>query len=102
MQKTLIEGKTTGANLGFEDKLWKTADKLRSNMDAAEYKHVVLGLLFLKYISDAFTEVHEQLKKDQTSDPEVGDEYDSRRVFWVPTVARWDYLAKNANKPENG
>ncbi len=93
---------SNGANLGFEDKLWKTADKLRSNMDAAEYKHVVLGLLFLKYISDAFIEVHEQLKKDPTSDPEDVDEYLSRRVFWVPKGARWDYLAKNAKKPEIG
>ncbi|KKS95209.1 MAG: adenine-specific DNA-methyltransferase, type I restriction enzyme M protein, partial [Candidatus Gottesmanbacteria bacterium GW2011_GWA2_43_14] len=53
-----------GANLGFEQKLWSSADKLRSNMDAAEYKHVVLGLIFLKYISDAFTEVYEKLKKE--------------------------------------
>jgi type I restriction enzyme M protein len=93
---------SNGANLGFEDKLWKAADKLRSNMDAAEYKHVVLGLLFLKYISDAFTEVHEALKKDLTSDPEDIDEYTSRRIFWVPPDARWDYLAKNAKRPEIG
>ncbi len=102
MQKTLNEQKSTGANLGFEDKLWKAADKLRSNMDAAEYKHVVLGLLFLKYISDAFSEVHDQLKKDPTSDPEDVDEYVSRRVFWVPKEARWDYLESNAKKPEIG
>src|SRR3989440_9000794 len=94
--------RSNGANLGFEDKLWKTADKLRSNMDAAEYKHVVLGLLFLKYISDAFTELHEQLKNDPTSDPEDVDEYVSKRVFWVPKEARWNYLAKNAKKPEIG
>src|SRR5947208_5923508 len=94
--------RSNGANLGFEDKLWKTADKLRSNMDAAEYKHVVLGLLFLKYISDAFIEVHEQLMRDPTSDTEDVDEYVSRRVFWVPKEARWDYLAKNAKKPEIG
>src|SRR5439155_20348337 len=94
--------RSNGANLGFEDKLWKTADKMRSNMDAAEYKHVVLGLLFLKYISDAFTEVHEQLKKDPTSDAEDVDEYTSRRVFWVPKESRWDYLEKNAKKPEIG
>src|SRR2546426_2402349 len=93
---------SNGANLGFENKLWKTADKLRSNMDAAEYKHVVLGLLFLKYISDAFTELYEKLKKDPTSDPEDVDEYISRRVFWVPKDARWDYLGKNAKKPEIG
>lgn len=93
---------SSGANLGFEDKLWTAADKLRSNMDAAEYKHVVLGLLFLKHISDAFTEVHEELKNDPTSDPEDVDEYISRRVFWVPREARWNYLASNAKKPEIG
>jgi type I restriction enzyme M protein len=101
-QQKLSDAKTNGANLGFEDKLWKTADKLRSNMDAAEYKHVVLGLLFLKYISDSFGEVYEDLKKDPTSDPEDIDEYVSRRVFWVPKDARWDFLAKNAKKPEIG
>ncbi len=67
-QVKLENDRSGGANLGFETKLWKAADKLRSNTDAAEYKHVVLGLLFLKYISDAFNEVHEQLKKDTTSD----------------------------------
>src|SRR6266567_1530326 len=102
VQTKIIEDKTNGANLGFEDKLWKAADKLRSNTDAAEYKHVVLGLLFLKYISDAFNEVHEALKKDPTSDPEDIDEYVSRRIFWVPKEARWDYLEKNAKKPEIG
>lgn len=91
-----------GANLGFEQKLWLAADKLRSNMDAAEYKHVVLGLIFLKYISDAFNEIYEKLKKDSTSDPEDVDEYIAKRVFWVPKKARWDYLANNAKKPEIG
>lgn len=91
-----------GANLGFEEKLWKAADKLRSNMDAAEYKHVVLGLIFLKYISDAFSEIYEELKKDPTFDPEDLDEYVSKRVFWVPKEARWDYLEKSAKKPEIG
>src|SRR5438128_3631039 len=79
MQKKLNQGQSNGANLGFEDKLWKAADKLRSNMDAAEYKHVVLGLLFLKYISDAFTELHEQLESDPTADPEDVDEYVSKK-----------------------
>jgi len=91
-----------GANLGFEEKLWRAADKLRSNMDAAEYKHVVLGLIFLKYISDAFNEVHNELKKDPSSDEEDVDEYVSRRIFWVPIEARWNFLAKNAKKPEIG
>ncbi|MCA2004098.1 MAG: type I restriction-modification system subunit M [Candidatus Nitrosotenuis sp.] len=94
--------KSNGANLGFEQKLWLAADKLRSNMDAAEYKHVVLGLIFLKYISDAFSEVYEELKKDKTSDPEDIDEYISRRIFWVPKKARWDYISNNAKKPEIG
>ena len=97
-----ILAKENGANLGFEEKLWKAADKLRSNMDAAEYKHVVLGLIFLKYISDAFKEVYEELKKDKSSDPEDVDEYLYRRVFWVPEKARWNYLQDNAKKPEIG
>jgi type I restriction enzyme M protein len=72
----------SGANLGFEEKMWKAADKLRNNMDAAEYKHVVLGLVFLKYISDAFKEVHEELVNDpeKLSDPEEIDEYKMRNV----------------------
>lgn len=102
MQKKLSEEKSNGPNLGFEDKLWKAADKLRSNMDAAEYKHVVLGLLFLKYISDAFSELQGELKTDPKSDLEDVDEYVSRRAFWVPKEARWDYLARNAKKPEIG
>ena len=75
--QTTIDGSKNGAYLGFEEKLWKTADKLRNNMDAAEYKHVVLGLVFLKYISDAFEERHEQLLKEkgQGADPEDKDEY---------------------------
>src|SRR3989344_9200345 len=98
----MVNKNDNGANLGFEQKLWSAADKLRSNMDAAEYKHVVLGLIFLKYISDAFTEVYEKLKNDKDSDPEDVDEYISRRIFFVPKKARWDYLEKNAKKPEIG
>jgi type I restriction enzyme M protein len=93
-----------GANLGFEQKLWQAADKLRSNMDAAEYKHVVLGLIFLKYISDAFAELHKKLTNEQAegADPEDPDEYRAENVFWVPKEARWDYLQKNAKKPTIG
>jgi type I restriction enzyme M protein len=93
-----------GANLGFEEKLWQAADKLRNNMDAAEYKHVVLGLIFLKYISDAFSEMHEKLKNDSEglADPEDRDEYTSMNVFWVPKEARWDNLSKNAKQPDIG
>ena len=97
-----MAAKDVTGDLGFEQKLWKAADKLRSNMDAAEYKHVVLGLIFLKYISDAFEELHKELENDKDSDPEEVDEYTARRVFWVPKNARWDYLEKNAKKPEIG
>ena len=93
-----------GANLGFEQKLWAAADKLRNNMDAAEYKHVVLGLIFLKYISDAFTEVYNEVKADPEglSDPEDIDEYKMRHAFWVPPEARWSHLQKNAKQPTVG
>ena len=71
-------------------------------MDAAEYKHVVIGLIFLKYISDAFLELHEQLLSDNTSDPEDKDEYIAANVFWVPTEARWNYLQDHAKQPDIG
>src|SRR3954469_16877857 len=92
------------ANLGFEAKLWPAADKLRSNMDAAEYKHVVLGLIFLKYISDAFEEHHATLLagKAEGADPEDPDEYKALNVFWVPPGARWTYLQNSAKQPEIG
>jgi len=93
---------SNGANLGFEDKLWAAADKLRGNMEAAEYKHVVLGLIFLKYISDAFLEKYNALKADKYADPEDKDEYLAENIFWVPPEARWDYLQKNAKRPEIG
>jgi type I restriction enzyme M protein len=76
----------------LEKTLWATADKLRNNMDAAEYKHVVLGLIFLKYISDAFDELHLRLKADSLSDAEDKDEYLAENVFFVPPTARWQYL----------
>ena len=96
--------KSNGANLGFEEKLWQAADKLRNNMDAAEYKHVVLGLIFLKYISDAFKDQHQHLisKSSQGADPEDPDEYRAVNVFWVPPEARWDYLERNAKQPNIG
>lgn len=76
----------------LEKTLWATADKLRNNMDAAEYKHVVLGLIFLKYISDAFDELYLKLKGDPLSDAEDKDEYLAENVFYVPPTARWQYL----------
>lgn len=91
-----------GANLGFEQQLWQMADKLRGHMDAAEYKHVVLGLIFLKYISDAFQERYEALKKEPHADPEDRDEYTAENVFWVPKVARWPRLQDNAKQPAIG
>jgi type I restriction enzyme M protein len=93
-----------GANLGFESELWRAADALRSNMDAAEYKHVVLGLIFLKYISDAFEEQHAKLEADRAkgADPEDPDEYRAVNIFWVPKEARWSHLKANAKQPTVG
>ncbi len=95
---------TNGAQLGFEAKLWAAADALRSNMDAAEYKHVVLGLIFLKYISDAFEAKHEELQAQvaQGADPEDPDEYRAKNIFWVPKEARWSHLKAKAPQPEIG
>src|SRR5690554_5482777 len=76
----------------LEKTLWATADKLRNNMDAAEYKHVVLGLIFLKYISDSFEELYNKLKENDLADPEDKDEYLAENVFYVPPSARWSYL----------
>lgn len=93
---------SNGANLGFEQKLWAAADKLRGHMDASEYKHVVLGLVFLKYISDAFEERHTELLKEKHADPEDRDEYAGANVFWVPKKARWPHLQANAKQAEIG
>jgi len=94
----------SSAMLGFEAKLWQAADKLRNNMDAAEYKHVVLGLIFLKYISDAFEEKHAALAADKKSgaDPEDPDEYRAENIFWVPKDARWSHLQGKAKQPTIG
>jgi type I restriction enzyme M protein len=88
----------------LEASLWKAADKLRKNIDAAEYKHVVLGLIFLKYISDAFKELYEKLKADEANgaDPEDKDEYKAENVFFVPQDARWNYLQSKAKQLEIG
>lgn len=94
------------ANIGFEAKLWLAADKLRNNMDAAEYKHVVLGLIFLKYISDTFDEHHSKLVAGEGefagADPEDKDEYLAANVFWVPKEARWAHLQAQAKQPSIG
>lgn len=88
--------------LGYEDKLWQAADKLRGSMDAGEYKHVVLGLIFLKYVSDAFDTKYLELKEDKYADEEDQDEYTSENIFWVPKEARWEYIKQYANSPEIG
>jgi type I restriction enzyme M protein len=94
------------ANLGFEAKLWLAADKLRNNMDAAEYKHVVLGLIFLKYISDSFEEHRAKLLAGEGdyagANPEDPDEYKAENVFWVPADARWSHLQASAKQPTIG
>jgi len=104
--KKLPANKDTSANLGFEAKLWQSADKLRNNMDAAEYKHVVLGLIFLKYISDTFDEHHAKLvagKGDyKGANPEDKDEYLAANVFWVPKEARWPKIQSRAKLPSIG
>ena len=92
-------------NLELKKTLWQAADKLRNNMDAAKYKHVVLGLIFLKYISDAFEELYEQLKATENetdADPEDKDENIVERVFYVPPSARWKWLQGRAKLPTIG
>jgi type I restriction enzyme M protein len=93
-----------GATVGYEAQLWKMADALRGSMDAAEYKHVVLGLIFLKYVSDAFEELHRKLEAERAegADPEDPDEYSAQNVFWVPAEARWSQLKAKARQPEIG
>ena len=98
--------KDSTATIGFEAKLWLAADKLRNNMDAAEYKHVVLGLIFLKYISDTFGEHRAKLVAGEGdyagANAEDPDEYKAENVFWVPAEARWSYLQANAKQPAIG
>ncbi len=97
---------STSSPLGFEAKLWLAADKLRNNMDAAEYKHVVLGLIFLKYISDSFEEHHAKLVAGNGdyagANPEDPDEYRAENIFWVPPASRWSYLQNSAKQPTIG
>jgi len=106
MAKTTNTRSDSTANLGFEAKLWLAADKLRNNMDAAEYKHVVLGLIFLKYISDRFEEHRSLLKSNHPdytgANPDDPDEYRAENVFWVPPEARWSHLQANAKQPGIG
>lgn len=95
--------KNTSANIGFEEKLWAAADKMRSNIDPSEYKHVVLGLIFLKYISDSFEALHDKIEEDEgVEESEDKDYYTSENVFWVPKEARWNFIKDNAKKEEIG
>lgn len=91
-----------GGNLGFEAELFKTADKLRGNMEPSDYKHVALGLIFLKYISDAFESKHKALLAEDAQAAEDKDEYLADNVFWVPKEARWSHLQANAKLPTIG
>ncbi len=90
----------------LEKQLWKAADKLRKNIDVAEYKHVVLGLIFLKYISDAFEEIFAKLEMGEGdyagADPEDKDEYQAENIFFVPAAARWSFLQAQAKQPDIG
>ena len=94
----------TSAVVGYEAELWQMADALRGSMDAAEYKHVVLGLIFLKYVSDAFEEQHARLERERSlgADPEDPDEYRAVNIFWVPKEARWSRLQASAPQPTVG
>ena len=92
-----------GATTGYEAELWRMADALRGSMDAAEYKHVTLGLIFLKYISDAFEERHAAVLAEWGADAaEDRDEYTAENIFWVPPDARWNHLQAQARQPEIG
>lgn len=90
------------ANIGFEKEIWNAACVLRGNLDASEYKSVVLGLIFLKYISDCFDDKFKELQKEEYADPEDIDEYTSEGIFFVPPTARWSEIAKSAHTPEIG
>ena len=104
MAKQKSNKSSNGATVGYEQQLWQMADALRGSMDAAEYKHVVLGLIFLKYISDAFEEHHAKLEaeKAQGADPEDPDEYRALNIFWVPPEARWWHFKAQAKQPTIG
>src|SRR5271156_4377374 len=91
-----------GANLGFEAELFKAADKLRGNMEPSDYKHVALGLIFLKHISDSFEAKRAELLADYPKGAEDPDEYSAENVFWVPKEARWSHLQANAKQPTIG
>ena len=89
-------------SIGFEDKIWKAADILRGSLSASQYKNVVLGLIFLKYISDQFEQKYKELLADPLADPEDKDEYLADNIFFVPQASRWEVISAAANTPEIG
>ena len=96
------QANNSGASLGFEAQLWAAADKLRGSMEPSDYKHVALGLIFLKYISDAFEVKRAELLKEELADAEDPEEYLAENVFWVPKTARWSRLQAQAKQPSIG
>ena len=90
------------AEIGFEKEIWKAADKMRGNIDASEYKSVVLGIIFLKYISDKFEAKYDELVAEGIGMEEDKDEYLAENIFYVPTEARWAAIAERAHTPEIG
>ena len=94
--------KDNTAEIGFEQQIWSAADKLRGNIDASEYKNVVLGLIFLKYISDKFDQRHQELVDEGEGFEEDRDEYTAENIFFVPESARWKTIAAAAHTPEVG
>ena len=97
-----VRANGNGGNLGFEAELFKAADKLRGNMEPSDYKHVALGLIFLKHISDSFEAKHADLLADYPDGAEDRDEYAADNIFWVPPTARWSHLQANAKQPTIG
>ena len=93
---------TAGGDLGFEAELFRAADKLRGNMEPSDYKHVALGLIFLKHISEGFETKHAQLLAEYPEGAEDEDEYRADNIFWVPKGARWSHLQASAKQPGIG
>ncbi len=102
MPKNKSTKPNNGAALGIESQLWQAADALRGHLDAADYKSVVLGLIFLKYVSDMFEQVRARVAQEGLDDPEDRDVYLAERVFWVPKAARWSVLQENARQESIG
>ena len=102
VRPSAAKGKRPTGKESIDKKLWAAADRLRKNIDAAEYKHIVLGLIFLKYISDSFEALYKKLQRKERADPEDPDEYKAKNIFFVPSSARWSHLRKRARRPEIG